>query len=189
MVKDSAIATELKSHAQILATCLAVIWGVSFCNWILFHGALNEFGIIPRNLIGLRGILFSPFLHGGLPHLIANTVPFVILGWFVMLRGVNEFAEVTLFVMLVGGIGTWLIAPSRSVHIGASGVVFGYLGFLLARGYFERSFVSVSISVLAAFLYGGMIWGVLPGQAYVSWQGHFFGFIGGAIAAKLMSEN
>jgi membrane associated rhomboid family serine protease len=189
MIKDSAIASELKAHAQILAGCLAVIWGVSFMNWIFFQGALNEWGIIPRNWIGLRGLLFAPLLHGGIGHLIANTVPFVVLGWFVMLRGVNEFIEVTVFTMLVGGLGTWLVASSRSVHIGASGVVFGYLGFLLARGYFERSVAAIALSILAGFFYGGMIWGILPLQAFVSWQGHLFGFIGGVIAAKLMSGN
>lgn len=188
MAEDVSITRELKTHAQILLGGLALIWGVSFCNWVFLGGALNQFGIIPRTLIGLRGILFAPFLHGSLGHLLANTVPFAVLGWFVLLRGIDEFLEVTLITMAVGGLGTWLIAAPRTVHIGASGVIFGYLGFLLARGYFERSFSAILLSLLAAFFYGGMIWGVLPGQAFISWQGHLFGFIGGAIAAKWMSQ-
>lgn len=189
MADDVSLTRELKSHIQILLGSLALIWGISCLNWIVFGGVLNQFGIVPRTLMGLRGILFAPFLHGSLGHLVANTVPFVMLGWFVLLRGVDEFFEVTLSTMVLGGLGTWLIAAPRTVHIGASGVIFGYLGFLLARGYFERSFTAILLSLVAVFFYGGMIWGVLPGQAFVSWQGHLFGFLGGAIAAKWISHH
>jgi membrane associated rhomboid family serine protease len=153
------------------------------------QGTLDQYGIIPRTVTGLRGILFAPFLHGNFRHLGANTVPFMTLGWFVMLRSISEFFEVTLIAMLVSGLGTWLIAAPNTVHIGASGVIFGYLGFLVLRGYFEHSLSAVILSVVAILFYGGLLWGILPGQAYVSWEGHLFGFIGGAIAARLLRSD
>ena len=170
-------------QAKVLALLLAVMWIEESIDFVL-RGALNQYGIVPRNVTGLRGIVFAPFLHANFAHLIANTLPFASLAWFVMLRRMRDFVIVSLLVMLIGGLGTWLIGQSHSVHIGASGVIFGYLGFLLARGFFERSWVAVSLSLAVAFVYGGALWGVLPGQAGVSWQGHLFGFIGGVLAAK-----
>jgi membrane associated rhomboid family serine protease len=179
---------EVKAQIVILAGFVGLMWGLEILDLFL-GGALNRFGIRPHSLIGLRGILFAPFLHGNFLHLAANTVPFVILGWLVMLRRTSDFFTVTAIVMLVAGLGTWLFAPSYTNHIGASGVVFGYLGFLLARGYFERSFGSILLSVMVGLLYGSMIWGVLPGQIGISWQGHLFGFIGGIIAARMLSKS
>jgi membrane associated rhomboid family serine protease len=112
----------------------------------------------------------------------------VVLGWFVMLRRTSDFFTVTAIVMLVSGLGTWLFAPAYTLHIGASGVVFGYLGFLLSRGLFERSIGSILMSVVVGVLYGGAIWGILPGQIGISWQGHLFGLIGGVIAARMLAK-
>ncbi|HEY9629077.1 MAG TPA: rhomboid family intramembrane serine protease [Coleofasciculaceae cyanobacterium] len=179
---------EVKTQVAILAFALGLMWAIEIVDFFL-GGALNSFGIIPRNVIGLRGILFAPFLHGNFAHLIANTVPFATLGWFVMLRRTSDFFWVTAIAMLVGGLGTWLIASPNTVHIGASGVIFGYLGFLISRGYFERSFTSMLFSILVGLAYGGLIWGVLPGQLGISWQGHLFGFIGGIVAAWLMADS
>jgi membrane associated rhomboid family serine protease len=131
--------------------------------------------------------LFAPFLHGGFPHLIANTVPFITLGWLIMLRETREFFPVTAVIMIVGGLGVWLFG-APAYHIGASGLIFGYLGFLLLRGYFERSIVSVGIAILVFVLYGGVLWGVLPSYPGISWESHLFGFIGGVIAAKSLSQ-
>ncbi len=181
-----AIAQEFRLQIIILTLFVGVFWSVEVVDTIL-HGSLDQFGIVPRNLIGLRGILFAPFLHANFRHLIANTVPFVTLGWLVMLRHTSDFFVVTAISMLVGGMGTWLIG-SRGFHIGASGVIFGYLGFLLSRGYFERKISSMLLSVMIGLLYGGLLWGVLPNQPNVSWEGHLFGFIGGAIAAKFLAE-
>ncbi|CAN5329698.1 rhomboid family intramembrane serine protease [soil metagenome] len=176
---------ELKSHGTILAGFIALMWAIE-CIDTLFGGGLRQFGIRPRTVEGLRGILFAPFLHANFTHLIANTIPFATLGWFVMLRRTRDFFTVSAVAMLVGGFGTWLIAASNSVHIGASGVIFGYLGYLVSRGYFERSLLSVLVSIAIAFLYGGLLWGVLPGKAEISWEGHLFGFIGGMLAARLI---
>ena len=184
--ETKALARELKTQGTILGGFVATIWVLEFVD-VFLGGALNRYGILPRNLIGLRGILFAPFLHGNFAHLIANTIPFLTLGWFVMLRETSDFFVVTGITMLVSGLGVWLIG-SAGLHIGASGVVFGYLGFLLARGYFERNIPSILLSVIVGFLYGGAIWGVLPTQPGVSWEGHLFGFVGGVIAARFLSQ-
>lgn len=170
-------------QVKVLASLLAIMWLVEILDFML-QGALKQFGIIPRNLTGLRGLVFAPFLHANFPHLIANTLPFALLAWFVMLRRMRDFVIVSVVVMLIGGLGTWLSGASNSVHIGASGLIFGYLGFLMARGFFERSWSAVLLSLIAGFAYGSALWGVLPGQADISWQGHLFGFIAGVLAAK-----
>jgi membrane associated rhomboid family serine protease len=178
---------EIQAQIAILGSFVGLMWTLEILDLFL-GGWLNRFGIRPHSIVGLRGILFAPFLHGNFFHLIANTVPFVILGWFVMLRRTSDFFTVTALVMLISGFGTWLFAPSYTNHIGASGVVFGYLGFLLFRGYFERSIGSILTSIVVGVLYGGMIWGVLPGQIGISWQGHLFGFIGGIVAARMLAQ-
>ncbi|MEA5478575.1 rhomboid family intramembrane serine protease [Pseudanabaena galeata UHCC 0370] len=184
-----AIGGELKTQVKILAASVATFWIIFILNEVIFGGRLNALGILPHRFIGLRGILFAPFLHGNFYHIAANTVPFVILGWMVMLRNTKDFYFVSFMSALVGGLGTWLIGRPNSVHIGASGVIFGYFGYLLFRGYFEKSFVAIAISIAIAIGYGGMIWGILPTRSYISWEGHLFGFIGGILAAKLLSAS
>jgi membrane associated rhomboid family serine protease len=178
---------EIKTQAIILATFVAIFWLLEILDQFVFRGSLDVFGIIPHQVIGLRGILFAPFLHGDFPHLIANTVPFLILGWLVMLQETSDFFIVTGLTMLVGGLGVWLFAAPGSIHIGASILIFGYLGFLLLRGYFQRNIPSILLSILVFLLYGGTIWGVLPSRPGISWQGHLFGFLGGVLAAKLIA--
>jgi len=182
-----AIANELKTQVLILSGTVALMWIIEFFDLMVFHKQLDNFRIIPLSMIGLRGILFAPFLHGGFFHLAANTIPFVTLGWLIMLRETSDFFIVSAISMIVSGLGVWLFAPPNSIHIGASGVIFGYLGYLLFRGYFQRSPGAIFLSLFVAFVYGSMIWGVLPNQNGISWQGHLFGFIGGAIAARLLS--
>ena len=185
--ETQALTRELKTQGTILGGFVAVMWILEIVD-IVLGGALNSYGVRPHQLIGLRGILFAPFLHGGLGHLIANTIPFLILGWFVMLQETRDFFVVTGITMLVSGLGTWLVGSSNSVHIGASGIIFGYLGFLLARGYFERNIPSIFLSLIVGVLYGGGIWGIFPNQLGISWEGHLFGFIGGILAARLLAR-
>ena len=182
-----ALGRELKTQIVVLGGFVALMWIVEIVDLFL-GGALNAYGIRPHSIIGLRGILFAPFLHAGFAHLIANTIPFLTLGWLTMLRETSDFFVVTAIAMLVGGFGTWLIGSPYSIHIGASGLVFGYLGFLLLRGYFERSASAVVFSIIVAIFYGGLLWGVLPLQYGISWQGHLFGFIGGGLAARLLAR-
>ncbi|NJM68453.1 MAG: rhomboid family intramembrane serine protease [Acaryochloris sp. RU_4_1] len=178
----------LKTRLQILGISAIALWAIQLINAITGDSFL-QFGVIPRNLIGLRGILFAPLIHGSFRHLIANTVPFLILGGLVMVRRIMDFFTVSLIVILLGGFGTWLFAGSNTVHVGASGLVFGYLGYLLCRGYFERSWSAITLSVLVVMAYGGMLWGVLPSRPYISWQSHLFGLISGGIAARWLTQS
>ena len=173
----------LKSQAMVLGGAVALMW-IAFFATIATHGALLSLGIIPRHLIGLRGILFAPFLHGSFAHLLANSIPFAMMGWFVMMRDSRHFVTVTPAAMLGSGIVAWLLGAPGSVHIGASGVIFGYLGFLMLSGWYTRSIPSIMISILVTVMWGGLVFGVLPGQMGISWQAHLGGFIGGALAAR-----
>jgi membrane associated rhomboid family serine protease len=178
----------LGRHIALLATIVGILWLVEITDQLFFGGSLDRFGIRPRTWRGLGQILIAPWLHVGFRHLAANTVPLVVLGWLVMLRGVRDFVIVTLVSALVSGLGIWLFGGAQTVHLGASGVIFGLLGALLARAYFERSWVALTLAIIAGLLYGGMLWGVLPGAPGVSWLGHVFGLIGGVLAARLLAD-
>jgi membrane associated rhomboid family serine protease len=173
---------------MILGGFVALMWIVEIVDWFLLGGQLNAYGVRPRSIDGLRGILFMPFLHANFAHLIANTFPFVTFGGLIIVRKTSDFFLVTMITMLVSGLGIWLTGAPHSVHIGASGLIFGYFGFLVLRGYFERSIMSILLSIMVAFLYGSLIWGVLPSQPGISWQGHFFGLVGGVIAAQILGK-
>jgi membrane associated rhomboid family serine protease len=181
--RGRSVATTLKTHAVVLGGTLAVFWAVFVVNTLL-GGSLLVFGVIPRTTIGLRGILFAPFLHANLNHIVANSIPFVVLGWMVMLRDQRHFIPVTLAAMLGSGLTAWLLGAPGSVHIGASGVIFGYLGFLMLSGWYARSIGSILISIVVTVLWGGLVLGVMPGTPGISWQAHIGGFIGGVLAAR-----
>jgi membrane associated rhomboid family serine protease len=163
---------------------LGVMWGQEVVDTVL-DGRLDRFGIRPRQLDGLDGIVLAPFLHGGFGHLIANTFPFLIMGGAICLGSVRRFVHVTLVVAVIGGVGTWLTGPERSVHIGASGLVFGYLTYLISRGFFARKVSYILGGLLTFMVYGGVLWGLLP-RPGISWQGHLFGAAGGVAAAWII---
>lgn len=178
-----------KTTLAVLGGFIFLIWLLELVDWLIFNGALDGYGIKPRTVNGLIGILYAPFLHGGVGHLMANTMPILILGGLIIVsRGLKEFFIVTGMVMIIGGLGTWLIGPSFSVHIGASGLVFGYFGFLLLMAYFERSCQAIVVAVVVLFIYGGLIWGILPRGDGISWQSHLFGLVGGILAAYLLGK-
>ncbi len=141
-------------------------------------------GLLPRTLSGLDGIAGAPLLHDDLTHVAANLLPLIVLGGLVLLRGLDRFLMVTAIVVVGGGLATWVAARSGN-HIGASGLVFGYLGYLLAAAFFERSFRSIAVAVLVGLVYGGLLWGVLPTNPGVSFEGHLFGLLAGIAAARL----
>lgn len=144
---------------------------------------LDEAGIRPREVEGLDGIVFAPLLHGGWGHLVANTVPLLVFGFLILLAGIARWLAVTGTVWLVGGTGVWMTGGEQTIHIGASILAFGWLTYLLVRGLFSHSVREVALGAVMLFLYGGLLWGVLPGQPGVSWQGHLFGALGGLWAA------
>lgn len=182
------LSTEITTHLFILGIFVVTLWSLEAFDQLIWRERLDFLGIQPRTRDGLYHILIAPFLHKGFNHLLANTVPFLMLGWLILLRGVAEFVAVTLITMTVSGLGIWLLGMPGTIHIGLSGVVFGFLGFLLLRSYFERSLVAIGMAVIVGMLYGGMIWGVLPSQPNISWLGHLFGFAGGGLAAYLLAR-
>lgn len=172
------------SRLRPLLAIVGFLWLLELTDIIFFGQRLDLLGIRPRHIEGLRGVLFAPLLHGGLGHVAANSLPFLVLGSFVMLGGVARFVQTTAIIWIVGGLGTWLTGGANSVHIGASIIVFGYLGYLLAQAYYERSMMSLVVALVVGVLYGGMLFGVLPLKEGVSWQGHLFGVVGGVVAAR-----
>ncbi len=178
----------LRTHATILGVSVASLWAVFAVDTVL-GGALLRFGVIPRSLDGLRGILLAPFLHANLAHLTANTASLLVLGWLVMLRDPRHFALVAFIAAVGGGLLAWLLGAPGSVHIGASGVIFGFLGFLIFAGWYARSFGSIVLSIGVTTLWGGLVFGVLPGTPGISWQEHLGGFLGGALAARWFARD
>ena len=155
---------------------------------VVLNESLDGEGIRPRSEEGLLGILFAPFLHGGWDHLLANTLPALVLGYLVLASGIGRGLAATAMVWLVSGVGVWVFSPPLSVTVGASGLIFGWLLYLLVRGFFTRSAWDIILGLTLFFLYGGLLLGVLPGQPGISWQAHLFGAIGGGIAAVTLAE-
>ena len=179
----TSVSGALKLQAVVLGGTLGVFWAVFVVNALL-GGSLLRLGIIPRTTIGLRGILFAPLLHASLNHIVANSIPFVVLGWMVMLRDERHFIPVTLAGMVGSGLMAWLVGAPGSVHIGASGVIFGYLGFLMLSGWYTRSFGSILLSLIVTLVWGSLVLGMIPGEPGISWPAHIGGFLGGVLAAR-----
>jgi len=172
---------------RILFALVAVMWVSEIVDTAVDH-RLDRYGIEPRDADGLIGVVTAPFLHLGFDHLISNTVPFIAMGLAIALAGAARVVAVTAVVAAVSGVGTWLTAPENSVTIGASGIVFGYATYLIARGLFSRGMVDLGVGVLVIVLWGGaLLGGLLPEQG-ISWQGHLFGAIGGIVAARLLAR-
>jgi membrane associated rhomboid family serine protease len=172
---------------QVVLALLAAMWVLEVVDVALDH-RLDQYGIEPRDPDGLVGVVAAPFLHADFGHLIANTIPFVTLGIIIGLQGVARVLAVTGIVMVVSGLGTWLIAPDNSIHIGASGIVFGYATYLLARGIFNRDLIEIAVGLGVVAIWGTALLGGLIPQDGVSWQGHFFGAVGGVLAARVFAR-
>ena len=163
---------------------VAVIWIVELVNFFLGHELL-VWGILPRQMSGLIGIPLAPFLHGGLWHAASNTPPLLILGSLMLISDRTRFWTISAGIILLGGLLVWLFARS-ALHVGASGLVFGYFGALLARAYFERSLLAIALACVTMMLYGGMLWGILPLRSFISFEGHFFGLVACAVVVWLL---
>jgi membrane associated rhomboid family serine protease len=171
----------------LLVGIVAFMWLVEVINTI-DNQNLDHDGLYPRNVDHLWGILTAPFLHLSFAHLIDNTIPFVFMGVIIALRGAARLALVTAIVIVVGGLGTWLIAPAGTVTVGASGVVFGYATYLLTRGIFNRSWLEFLTGVVVGVVWGGALLSSLVPQRGISWQGHVCGAVGGVVAAWLLAR-
>jgi len=158
------------------------MWLVFFIDW-LFNLQLYHFGVVPHRISGLWGILFMPFIHGSLGHIISNTWPALLLGTVMFNTYPRVVFRSIIFIQLFSGIMIWLLAPTGIAHIGASGVIYGMAAFLFSSGFFRRDRNSMAISLLVGLLYGSLVYGFFPNDNGVSWQGHLFGAIGGVLAA------
>jgi membrane associated rhomboid family serine protease len=165
---------------------VALMWAVEIVD---AAGAnLDANGIHPRDVGTLPDIAFAPFLHAGWGHLIGNTVPFLLLGGAIALSGLVRTAAVTAIVVVVGGLGTWLIGPADTNHIGASGVVFGFAAYLIARGAFSRKPLHLVAGLAVIAVYGATLLFSLVPHPGISWQGHLFGAVGGIVAARMLDR-
>jgi membrane associated rhomboid family serine protease len=184
--REGSVRAELRTIVRILGGFIAVLWAIECVDFIVFAGGLDRFGITPRSVKGAMCLLSAPFLHGGWGHLASNTFGLAVLGGLVLMWGRREFFAVSLASIAVGGLGTWIVGAAGSNHIGASGIVFGYFGYLIGRGIYERRIGSIIIAVIVALSFGGMVGGVVPGLAGpgISWECHLFGALGGLLMAR-----
>jgi membrane associated rhomboid family serine protease len=174
-----------KQGIGLLAAIVLLMWIVEIIN-TLDSNHLNSDGLYPRDLDRLWGILTAPFLHASFQHLIDNTIPFVFMGLIIALRGALRLALVSAIVIVLGGLGTWLIAPAGTVTVGASGVVFGYAAYLLARGVFDRSALELLTGAIVGVVWGGALLTSLVPHYGVSWQAHLCGGLAGVLAAWIL---
>ncbi|MCE2458678.1 MAG: rhomboid family intramembrane serine protease [Dehalococcoidia bacterium] len=159
---------------------VALLWVIAVAQWAGLD--LRQFGVTPRDTSSLLGILLHIFVHDGFWHLLSNTGPLLALGGIVGVRGSGTLLAVSVFIAVFAGAGVWLVGRD-GVHIGASGLIFGYFGYLVARGFVERSLMSLLITVAVTVFYGSLIFGLLPVDGFISWEGHLFGLIGGVLLA------
>lgn len=169
----------------LVAGMVTLMWVLEVID-VIAGGDLDGWGIRPHDPDRLVGILTAPFLHAGFGHLVSNTIPFLVLGFLIALNGALRVLAVTAIVMLVGGAGTWIVGPENSVHIGASGLVFGYAAYVISRGVFNRSALELVMGAVVAAVWGSVLLGGLLPEEGVSWQGHLFGAVGGLVAAAVM---
>nr|WP_137816299.1 rhomboid family intramembrane serine protease [Gandjariella thermophila] len=173
---------------MVMLVFIASLYAVELANVVGFHDTLERYGVQPRTPSGLIGVLWAPLLHGGWGHLAANTVPVLVFGFLAMAGGIGQWVAVTVTIWLISGLGVWLTASPGSITVGASGLAFGWLAFLLVRGLFNRSIKQIAVAAVLLFFWGGVLWGVLPGNPMVSWQGHLFGALAGVLAAWLAAR-
>ncbi|MEL6490938.1 MAG: rhomboid family intramembrane serine protease [Cyanobacteria bacterium J06634_6] len=177
-----------QGNVEVLRDCVILIWTTSLMDLLLFGRGLGRlFGIRPRQPIGLLGVVFSPLFHRDFGHLLANTLPFLVLGWLILVQGelgtAADFYTITIIILLIGGLGTWLFGR-EAIHLGASGLIFGYIGFLLISGYEGPTLLTVGFAAIVLLMYGNQLWSMIPssGDKTISWEGHLFGFMGGVVA-------
>ncbi len=170
-----------KIKPAILLTIL--IWAV-FLVEFTFQISFAEYGIIPRKLIGLRGVILSPFIHGNIYHLISNTIPFLVLGSLLFLFYYKHAFKILLWSISLTGIIVWIFGRP-AIHIGMSGIIYAFASFLIFAGFYKRKFLSIALSLAVVFAYGGLVWGLIPDKLYISYEAHIAGAIVGILLARV----
>jgi len=165
---------------------ISALWVFNIINWLM-GSVFNILGIYPRHFRGLIGIIFAPFLHQNFNHLFFNTIPLFALGLMVLSLGTALFAWVSLCVMVVGGLLVWVFGR-RALHIGASGLVSGYFGFIVVAAYFQTSVITILASSIALYYFGGIFFGIFPKEEKVSWESHLYGFLSGILGAGILED-
>jgi membrane associated rhomboid family serine protease len=179
---------KLKLIITIILIFLVIIWSIWLIDNIFLHRFSNSFGVHPRSVSGLMGIITSPFLHGDFNHILNNSLGFILFAFLILLRDIKSFFIVSIIAMLFSGLGIWLIGGYHTNHIGASGLIFGYFGYCFSIGFFEKKFTTVLFSALIIIGYGSLFFGILPINQGVSWEGHLFGLMGGIFSAYFLAK-
>jgi membrane associated rhomboid family serine protease len=182
-----AMITEARKALWVMVTFLAVIWSVQVMNWILGYHLSQDFGVRARDVASLPDIFTSPILHGSWAHIEGNSGPLFIFGFLAAYRGVKKFLALTVLIVIVGGLGEWLTSPSNTVTIGASGLVFGFLGYVIVRGIFDRHKIDIVIGLVMALCFAYQFTALLPANG-ISWQGHVFGLVGGILGGWIFRD-
>ena len=180
------ISNRAKKRAHVVLVIISLLFIIEIIN-SLTGRSLGQFGIYPRQLHSLPGIFTAPFIHGSLVHLLSNAIPLAIFSFLLLIHGTKRFVLVNLWIMIVGGGLVWMLGRN-AMHIGASGMLYGYFGYLLIAGFLSRQFKLLLISLFVMLGYGGMIWGVLPSRPYISWESHLFGALAGIAAAYIWQK-
>jgi membrane associated rhomboid family serine protease len=175
-----------KGAALLTGGFVVVLWLLEILD-AATGNALDAYGVQPRSEDGLVGVALAPTLHFGFDHLVSNTVPVLVLGFLTLATGIARGLAATAVIWVVGGLGVWLVAEPGSTHAGASVLIFGWIVYLVVRGFLNRRTTEILIGVGVFVIYSGALLGVLPGQPGVSWEGHLFGAIGGFLAARLLT--
>ncbi|HET7723653.1 MAG TPA: rhomboid family intramembrane serine protease [Propionibacteriaceae bacterium] len=175
----------LRTGALVMAAVVAVLWLIEGVDTLTNH-ALDGLGIRPWNIEGLDGIVFAPLLHASFAHVAANSLPLFVLGTAIWASGLRQWVVATVTGWVTSGILAWLLTPIHYLVLGASGVIFGWITYLIVRGFLSRRWPHIVLGLVIAFLYGSVLLGVFPMSTGVSWQGHLGGALGGVLAAWLL---
>jgi membrane associated rhomboid family serine protease len=181
------ILAEARKAFFVMAGILAVLWIIQVVNWADGYRLTFEYGIVPRDLSRLPDIFTAPFLHFSWAHIEGNSGPLFIFGFLAAYRGVKKFAAVTVLVIITSGLAAWLFEPANTVGAGASGVVFGYFGYIMVRGFFDRHVIDMVIGAIMALCFAYQFTVLLP-QAGIGWQAHIGGLVGGVAAGWIFRE-
>ncbi len=181
-IMNAPVKKERLTSFEIITSVIVLLWIILAVNFFL---PINSYGIIPRDINGLKGVIFSPFLHANMYHLIANSITLFFLGLIFITLERRRAIMITLYLIICGGLGTWIIGRSGAVHIGSSGVIYGIMGYLFFIGIFSRNIKTILVSLVTFFFYGGAIWGILPVNSFVSWESHLCGLFSGMFVPRI----